>query len=394
MDQEIKKSILRIKEDNKEKKFLGMGFIVFSDMKGTYILTAAHVIENAKGTIRLNIEGSTETEILCQGDKSLNDMAVIFVKDLKDYKPIRLYKPEALIPVGQEYSLVGHARQDNFYRESEVRGTIIEHVVQSVEEKNPRITVYEIDTTYQNEIIQGYSGTAVFLSNTDIVIGVLSAQRKSSKLAYVIPIQQLKNIWNNKKNWDDESKWREIPSVWFHDDIWSRIKNRNSYVPTKKLFFLSTYPRQRPLLKALIILSVISVLFYLVNIVRIKESEYLNKLGENAYHTKNYRLAIDYYDNALLYDSDSYKVYSNLGLAYEKYGDLKSAIEKNNLAIRLAKDYDDNQWQANSYYNNARIYEKIGEWEKALNSYQNALAKNEHLIYRKAIKRMKQKLQN
>ena len=48
--------------------------------------------------------------------------------------------------------------------------------------------------------------------------------------------------------------------------------------------------------------------------------------------------------------------------------------------------------KASSYYNIARVYEEQGEWQSALDSFQQALASKQNEAYTKGIARMNAKL--
>ena len=259
MNKEAKRSILLIR--NRKDEFLGLGFVLASTKEGTYILTASHVIkypekENVQGNQKLKIEGNEEVEVLCEGDSCLNDIAVLFIKKLIHYPSLQLYPDKKLLLNGTKYTLLGYSFKEdrsNAYTQTEVRGKIEEQVTLS--SNNREVFVYEVETRFMNEIDRGYSGTAVFLDDTNIVIGILSSKREDSQLAYVIPIQHLKEVWNSKENWNDVSKWREMPSEWFlSDNLGDVIKEK----------FISNYSPSSRGINFSIVFSLIGILFFLI----------------------------------------------------------------------------------------------------------------------------------
>lgn len=86
------------------------------------------------------------------------------------------------------------------------------------------------------------------------------------------------------------------------------------------------------------------------------------------------------------------QVYSNLGLAYQKAGNLAEVNWVNRKAIELASGNNANTIKASSYYNIARIYEEKGEYQNALDNYKKAQSYKANKVYTNAIKRMEEKL--
>lgn len=123
-----------------------------------------------------------------------------------------------------------------------------------------------------------------------------------------------------------------------------------------------------------------------------KRAKAINNEGERAYHAKDYERAISLYMDSIELNPNDGQTYSNLGLAYQKAGKLAEANWANRKAIELASGANANVIKASSYYNIARIYEEKGEYENALQNFQNAQAHKKNEVYTNAIRRMEEKL--
>lgn len=111
--------------------------------------------------------------------------------------------------------------------------------------------------------------------------------------------------------------------------------------------------------------------------------------GAKIYHDGNIEKSIELYKQAIeLYPAYG-QAFSNLGLSYQKNGQISEALWANKEAIRLATS---NNTKAYSYYNIATIYEQQGKWLDAKLHYQWALENREHTAYHEGIARMKAKL--
>lgn len=118
-----------------------------------------------------------------------------------------------------------------------------------------------------------------------------------------------------------------------------------------------------------------------------------NAKGEKTYHRKNYSKAIEYYRKAIDLNPNYGQAYSNLGLAYQKNGQIPEAIWANRRAIALAQGKNKHSVQASSFYNIARIYESQERWQRALQNYELALERRRHPAYTQGIERMRAKLE-
>ena len=94
-----------------------------------------------------------------------------------------------------------------------------------------------------------------------------------------------------------------------------------------------------------------------------------NREGEAVYKTGQLEQAIQLFQQATELDGNYGQAFSNLGLAYQKNGNIAEAIWANRKAISLASGANAATTRANSYYNIAKIYETAGQDADALESY-------------------------
>ncbi|WP_169051633.1 YfaP family protein [Flavobacterium sp. H122] len=124
----------------------------------------------------------------------------------------------------------------------------------------------------------------------------------------------------------------------------------------------------------------------------VQESADLNKQGERAYHSGNLEESVNYYQEAIELNPRNGQAYSNLGLSFQKMNREAEALWANRKAIDLAAGNKANVVRASSYYNIAKIYEKKGQWNNALQNYKLAKQNNANPVYDKAIVRVAAKV--
>ncbi|MBN3103487.1 tetratricopeptide repeat protein [Pectobacterium brasiliense] len=117
----------------------------------------------------------------------------------------------------------------------------------------------------------------------------------------------------------------------------------------------------------------------------------LNRDGEAAYGRGELEQATTLFLAAIDQDSAFGQAYSNLGLTYQKRGNIAEAIWANRKAIALANGSNAATTRASSYYNIAKIYENAGQFSDALQHYELARSQKSNTVYDKAIERMKAK---
>ncbi len=118
------------------------------------------------------------------------------------------------------------------------------------------------------------------------------------------------------------------------------------------------------------------------------DAQKLNKQGEQAYHAKNYDESIRLYKAAIELNGNYGQAYSNLGLVFQKAGNVSEALWANRKAIALASGETAATVRASTHYNNGKIYEDAKQWNDALREYHYAKREKTNPVYDKAIKRM------
>ncbi len=117
-----------------------------------------------------------------------------------------------------------------------------------------------------------------------------------------------------------------------------------------------------------------------------------NREGEAVYKIGQLEQAIQLFQQATELDGNYGQAFSNLGLAYQKNGNIAEAIWANRKAISLASGVNAATTRANSYYNIAKIYETSGQNAEALQHYQLAYTEKNKPSYEEAIARVKTKM--
>ncbi|HAX8721315.1 TPA: tetratricopeptide repeat protein [Escherichia coli] len=117
-----------------------------------------------------------------------------------------------------------------------------------------------------------------------------------------------------------------------------------------------------------------------------------NREGEAVYKTGQLEQAIQLFQQATELDGNYGQAFSNLGLAYQKNGNIAEAIWANRKAISLASGVNAATTRANYYYNIAKIYETSGQNAEALQHYQLAYTEKNKPSYEEAIARVKTKM--
>lgn len=119
-----------------------------------------------------------------------------------------------------------------------------------------------------------------------------------------------------------------------------------------------------------------------------------NDRGTEAYQSKDYPRAIEYYLIAIDYNPNFGQAYGNLALAYKRNNQYAEALWANRKAIALADGANAHVTRAGAYYNIGRIYEEREEFEKAREQYRLAKSESDKPTYDTAIQRMTNAINN
>jgi hypothetical protein len=114
-----------------------------------------------------------------------------------------------------------------------------------------------------------------------------------------------------------------------------------------------------------------------------------NTLGETAYRSGDYATAIRLFQMAIDLDGSYGQAYSNLGLVFQKSGQVAEALWANRKAIALASGPQAANTRANAHFNNGKIYEDARQWADALREYQAAQTEKSNPTYDNAVQRMR-----
>ena len=121
------------------------------------------------------------------------------------------------------------------------------------------------------------------------------------------------------------------------------------------------------------------------------EARRLNTEGEAAYQRGEYARAIGLFQAAIERNASYGQAYSNLGLTFQKSGQVAEALWANRKAIVLASGPHAATTRAGTHFNNGRIYENAGQWDDALREYLSAAREKANPTYDNAIRRMRER---
>jgi len=65
--------------------------------------------------------------------------------------------------------------------------------------------------------------------------------------------------------------------------------------------------------------------------------------------------------------------YGNLGVAYERLGDLKTAIDYLERCLKIAKEVKDKAGEGQAYDNLGKAYQSLGNFKAAIDYHQHGL---------------------
>jgi len=183
MKQTTKNSTFLIKSTT--NRSFGTAFCIDNNEKGSFLVTAEHVIHDC-GKESLLVE-NLETTLIAIGDSKGIDLAVVFVHDLIA-KPLNLnsfplYKGMKLQVEGFKSHLSDH--------KLELLNGVVKKI-SKLKTDHQELNIYELNFNDDNNIERGYSGSAV-VSQGYVFAVVVS--RYSQTHADAIPIEYLKDIW-------------------------------------------------------------------------------------------------------------------------------------------------------------------------------------------------------
>lgn len=101
------------------------------------------------------------------------------------------------------------------------------------------------------------------------------------------------------------------------------------------------------------------------------------KQGYTCFSQKQYRKAIEFYDDAIRMNPKNAITYGNRALAHAYLNEFNEAIEDNNIAVKLDPKY------AGAFHNRGTAHAKLGHHQQALEDYNKAIAldPNDAIVY-------------
>jgi len=185
----MNKSVVLISSQDSNNKSFGTGFIIQQDGSGCYIVTAANVIESIK-EVRINHNYSTEVIRL----NKLIDLAILYVRDF--YEEALLLQNEDF--ESREVELMGYSIfLQNIHRKESIPAKIVSDSLMITDGTKNKYKAWEVLVEDNYSLERGMGGSPIISSESQRVIGIL-INKKGSNIGYVISIEYLKEVWNEK----------------------------------------------------------------------------------------------------------------------------------------------------------------------------------------------------
>ncbi|MEO1006891.1 MAG: serine protease, partial [Cyanobacteria bacterium J06638_38] len=182
---ELTSSVALIESKNIDSNNFGSGFLIYRDSKATYWLTCAHVIKDIGklddirvGKLPAQLIGPSEDK-LASSLKNSFDLAVLRVEGLFKKKPVQLGKP---IDRNSRFLAAGHFQNSKtkqiYFKE--VSGNLHVDSLNIIStDKFAWVLALEVDEDFSLE--PGYSGSPVFVPESQRVIGVVEQRQGGNK---------------------------------------------------------------------------------------------------------------------------------------------------------------------------------------------------------------------
>ncbi len=180
-----------------EGKVTGTGFAIHHEGEKTWILTCAHVVEDAGGADNIRIkfgEEGRDAKLVegCCGSGQKIDLAVLQVDKL--VLPVLSLRPDGR--TGEDFQIPGFAELDRKYAAEPVKGKLGDQFPLETT-GGPRITAWQLRVTGDIPLLEGYSGSPVVRVDTHEVLAVATHEQYAGKRGYAIDIAHLRDICRN-----------------------------------------------------------------------------------------------------------------------------------------------------------------------------------------------------
>lgn len=180
----MKSSVVNI--ESIENNSFGTGFVIHADVRGVYILTCKHVVEDVVRPVVENVLA----KVIAQGD--FIDMAVLYVSKLH-LEPLPLQINEC---GSREVDVIGFSNfNQTMTQKKHISATLYKEAIElHSKEDDLFYTVRKIQANDGFNFDRGNSGSPVICKESGNVIAMIS-NKEGSSIGYAIDIANLKEVW-------------------------------------------------------------------------------------------------------------------------------------------------------------------------------------------------------
>jgi S1-C subfamily serine protease len=183
------KSIVSI--ESKKNKSFGTGFVIHNTSTGSYLVTAAHVIDK----VIVPMINQQEAKVIAQGETI--DLAILYLEGIiLEPLPLQINNCNTL-----EVSVVGfsHFDQENMQKNI-IKSILYRESIElhSYRNKNSSVVKKILATEYYH-FEHGNSGSPVFCNEGENVIAIVGHKERNN-IAYAINVASIKKIWKDAPN--------------------------------------------------------------------------------------------------------------------------------------------------------------------------------------------------
>jgi S1-C subfamily serine protease len=185
-------STFLIKSSADNNRSFGTGFCIFKDDKGSFLLTAGHVVESC-GRDELLVETKKAILLHISDENDTIDLALIYVEGLTQSSTLKLSDEKA--QEEDKFTIVGYRPHKSDHAKEPLKGFIKKSY--PLESKDYKRDMYTLTINDGDSIEQGYSGSAVVSEVTGLVVAVATDRKTNGKQAYATPAYYIKEIWKD-----------------------------------------------------------------------------------------------------------------------------------------------------------------------------------------------------
>lgn len=187
-------SVILIKSH--DDRTTGTGFVIHHEEDDTWILTCAHVVEDAGGAAKVRIKLGKDTRPaelvgnLC-GSRDTIDLALLKVSKLD--VPVLSLSFDG--KKDDRFQIPGFAEMDGKFAGEPVNGKLGDQF--PLETEGPRVRAWQLRVTGDISLQPGYSGSPVVCTDTLEVLAVTTHEQYKGERGYAIHIAHLRDIYGD-----------------------------------------------------------------------------------------------------------------------------------------------------------------------------------------------------